>query len=189
MKKHNLIKNKILAIFVVAAFANGACSIESTTNSDTGDGTPNNGYNGNGDYTIEYKDQVASGKIDGNDFTAVGGILEVSSFDDTKYSVEIYGQEVSDPCNSFASGDFQVIFSIPQGEGEYELGFDFDDTSNSQTATMLDSSGDIPSNIIASQGAIEIVDLSSDPVTGRLDIYYDDDSYVNGNFELTDCRL
>jgi hypothetical protein len=42
--------------------------------------------------------------------------------------------------------------------------------------------------LFAKRGAIEITNVSSTSVSGRIDAYADDNNYINGNFEVLICK-
>ncbi|MBN2167401.1 MAG: hypothetical protein JW717_14090 [Marinilabiliaceae bacterium] len=80
------------------------------------------------------------------------------------------------------------MFSVDAKVGVYPLLFDLSGSSESQTLTIY--AGESNMNYIISDGAIEIlsIDSVSNVVTGRIDAFSEDETFVNGNFEATFCR-
>ena len=78
-----------------------------------------------------------------------------------------------------AQGNF-ILFGGEPTIGLYELG-------SSKTVTFVVGGNN---NLVATEGAYEIltVDTVDNMVTGRMDITYDGDNSVNGNFSITYCR-
>ncbi len=124
-------------------------------------------------------DQAPQGLMEGADWTMVSAVV---TDDGDSLDVELYPIEV-EPCDSFASTDSSIIFSVPKREGERPLNFSFGDLANSQTITFVPSPG---SNIIASQGLIVIEALSAEEVTIGL-VADADDSSINGRFTTAVC--
>ena len=138
-----------------------------------------------GGYIYSFKNQNLQGIINGKSWTFIDGEAEEDFFTAGKISIELGAVELTDPCNSFLEG-LRVFFSVNNTIGIYELQFDFDNTDNSQTVTLFDpDDGNL--NIIANQGAIEILTIEVDEITGRIDVYFDEETNVNGNFSVTYC--
>lgn len=136
--------------------------------------------NPTGSGSLEFKDQVLSGKIDGEDFTFVIGRAERATFPEGEYRFELTSVGSSSICDEFFLDGNQVIFTLPLATGVVTL-------SNDNSVTLLE--GDDLLNIIATQGKIEIqnIDTDNNTITGRLVAHFDNDSSVNGNFTITLC--
>lgn len=126
------------------------------------------------------------GQINGKSWSFVDGSAEISSFDDSKISIELGAQELEDPCDIFGSSGLRVFFSIKNEVALTELNFSFEESG--QTVTLFDPEGTL--NIIVSTGAVEILSISDTEVSGRIDARYEGDSGdgVNGNFTVTFCK-
>ncbi|WP_422360808.1 hypothetical protein [Reichenbachiella sp.] len=136
----------------------------------------------------DFKDQTAQGLINGKSWSFVSGRSSVSN---GELSVSLGADTDYVPCESFSINGLNIFFTVDNEVGLYELKFDFEDLDNSQTATFYDpDGGEFGLNIIAVEGAIEILSVSSSEVRGRLDIRDGDDnsSSVNGNFTVTLCE-
>lgn len=124
-------------------------------------------------------DQLPQGLMEGEDWTMVSAVVEDRG--DT-LSVELFPVQV-DECDSFASADSQIMFTVKKELGEYPLNFSFTDIANSQTVTFYTPEG---VNVIASEGLIVVETLSEDEVTIGL-VADMDDSSVNGRFTTKIC--
>ena len=130
---------------------------------------------------IEFKDQDLQGIINGKSWVyKIGRVV----FDQNRLFMNIYEESSTDICNDFPSGNL-VLFSIPNSRGYIEL--KVGDFNTSQTVTLYDDSS--IENIIATQGAIEIltIDLDNKIVTGRMDVRTLTGDFMNGNFTLDYC--
>ena len=136
-------------------------------------------------------DQDLQGKIGGVSWTwegtENGGLAE--EWPAGKLAVEIRDIAAAggDPCAAlaFSATNYNVFFTIPKAPvdavGLYELGI-----AAGQSVTLYDG----VTNYICLEGAVEILSVSTTPgglVTGRMDVSYDDNSTVNGNFTVTYC--
>ncbi|UXX80457.1 hypothetical protein N7E81_05005 [Reichenbachiella carrageenanivorans] len=146
---------------------------------------------GGSDSSYEFKEQVAQGTINDKDWTLGSGYASSSSND--RLSINLFGKDFETPCDVFSDRGVLIFFTLDNKVGVTELKFDFDDLDNSKTATFLDpdAGGDFgPLNIIATEGAIEILSVTDSEVKGRLDIRNggDNTSSVNGNFTIDICQ-
>ncbi|MEP1097104.1 MAG: hypothetical protein ABJG78_18465 [Cyclobacteriaceae bacterium] len=136
----------------------------------------------------EFIDQNAQGMIDGISFTFAVGTSEVRN-DGEDLSVDFYDvtEELTDVCGFFGFGDsVSVFFSIPNAVGVYELSFSLDNLEDGRTVTMFNPAKTL--NILATEGAVEILSISDTEVTGRIDARAGDGDAINGNFTLTICE-
>ena len=115
-----------------------------------------------------------------------------------KDTVESWSFDFSDqrdaefPCNYPQYEVGKVMFSAKDADlGEKQLNMSFNFKKNLTVTLVYDQdSAKGPMNKIASSGAYEItkVDLEGEKVIkGRMDIYIDDDNFVNGTFEARYC--
>lgn len=132
----------------------------------------------------EFKDQNLQGKIDGIDFNLGDGVVDLFN---EELSFNLYSdQESTAACDLFRFGEFvQVFFTIPDETGLVELFINFS-SGDGESVTMFNPDGSL--NIIATVGAIEITEISQTTVSGRMDIKYDVNNYVNGNFTADFCN-
>lgn len=131
---------------------------------------------------VNFIDQNLQGSIDGVDFNlgeakAVisNGTISVDMFDTN--------EEIDDVCTAFGGDEVRVFFSIPSEVGVTNLNLDF---TSGQTITLFNPATTL--NIIAAEGAIEILTITETQVTGRIDARAGDGDQVNGNFTLTICN-
>jgi len=139
--------------------------------------------------SYDFVDQNLQGSIDGIPFELGQGIVELTtSFEEEEQlSFDLFDVDESqaDFCDFFGFGDeVSVFFSIDRAVGIYELSFDLNSFSG-QTITLFNPDGAV--NNIASIGAVEILTITDEQVTGRIDATLDSESTINGNFTATFC--
>lgn len=134
--------------------------------------------------TYSFINQNLQGTIDGIPFTLKGGRFE-DGFEENEISIDLYDtNEQGDIC-SILFGEFvNVFFSIPRAVGLYELSFNLD-SFDGRTVTLYNPDNSL--NIIATEGAVEILSISDTQVTGRMDVRFDEENAVNGNFTVELC--
>lgn len=187
------IKMKTLAQFLITFFLPlffVACTVDDSE--EENEIINANSNNNTTNYTVSYKNQMLSGKIDGKSWTALGGRVSSSS---THY-FHIADTLSADTCTNFLNQESRVIFSHDNPNntivqlGEHPLVLDWSNTSNNKTITLVRYKNGTPHNTIVDKGAYEIlsVDTIKNIINGRMDAFYDDDNFVNGNFELKYCR-
>ncbi len=161
--------------------------------------TEDDELNPTSNYTVEYQNQTLQGKINGVDWIAVSGTATSSGLgvDTFSHLLSIVDTTVDTLC--FVSGGAsrsRVLFGYQDENqivvpGEKTLKLDFGSTTENFTVTLVfqDDQG-TPQNLIATKGAYEIlsVDTVSRMITGRMDVKYDDNSFVNGNFTIRYCN-
>lgn len=133
----------------------------------------------------DFKDQNMKGTIDGISWQVVSGKAEVSTSANDKYFLNFSEKTIDNACNDFVFDGNRVFFSIPNAVGLYELQINTS-TGDGQTATLFKGSEFL--NIIATEGAIEILTITDALVTGRIDAKADSESSVNGNFSVPLCK-
>lgn len=134
---------------------------------------------------FDFIDQNLQGTIDGISFTLGEGRAEESISNSEELSINLYdiSEDIDDPCDfNFFGEHVRVVFTIPNAVGLYELGDTDEDLA--RTVTLLNPSG--PTNIIALDGAVELLTITSSEVTGRIDARSGSDA-VNGNFVVPIC--
>jgi hypothetical protein len=161
-------RTKILSLFLIVAF--GCSKTEETPSS-----------------TYEFKNQDVTGKINKVAWTYADGYADVSSSSgsEPRVRVSLVLAQSKKGCDIFLATGNQVVFSLPAKVGLYKLSFNLNGGTG-YTATLLENAT-IPNNLIASDGAIEILTLTSTEITGRMDARYDGESFVNGNFKVAIC--
>ena len=135
--------------------------------------------------SFEFINQNLQGSINGETWNFESGDAGESTFDEGQLFVTLYGTMVEDPCEAFGVVGNSVFFSIPNEIGVHELHLNFEEGSG-QTATLFDDSETL--NIIATEGAIELISNTNGTLTGRMDARGNDNSAVNGNFSVPICQ-
>lgn len=134
-----------------------------------------------------FKDQTLSGKIDNIGWIYGDGY---SSIDGDYADITLVTDQIEDEgCNIWDIEGNYIFFYVPATVGVHPLKkLDLSGSlEDNQTVTLLVNE-DIPVNIIAQKGAIEILTISETQITGRIDARFDDESFVNGNFTVTICQ-
>jgi len=125
------------------------------------------------------RSRVASGKIDGVDWTFVSGAATVT---EGKLMIELASIENDKPCDVFGPKGDQLLFTrIPEGPGETQL-------SMENTLTFFSSKDGQSMNYIATEGQIVIDEVTAIEVKGALVSTFDDSNHINGTFTLTLCN-
>lgn len=151
----------------------------------------------NSNYTPSYLNQNLQGKIDGGAWElSAGNVNSGESFSDsTKISHFFTASDTSDSDSCLTSyyGSTKILFSIEDANellsvGSHKLKLEFNSTNN-KTVTFYTFKDGTSYNWVATKGAYEIlsVDTAQGLVTGRMDVEYDKNNYVNGNFTMKYC--
>lgn len=175
-------KNLILFIIISAIVVSGCKKKEDD------DPTPSK-------YKVNYKNQVLQGKINGETWIYAQGEVSSTSWDvgEISHYFEIIDTAQSDSCFIISGKRSKLIFHTDD-TGKiiqptvHELYIDWN-TLEGKTVTLVSYSETSVDNIIAAEGAYEIisVDTVAKLVTGKMDAYIDKDNFINGNFTLKYC--
>lgn len=141
------------------------------------------------DETPSCTEANASGNIDGKPFNFQAG----NAFDNSDGSVDIrlYSDEmvISDICTfnpSFGDNSVNIFGDLPSATiGRIEL-FLEPDWSDGYTLTLFDEEDF--NNIIATEGFIEITEVTDETISGILDVDAGGGDSVCGSFTLTRCQ-
>lgn len=123
-------------------------------------------------------EQNLQGKIGGQSWEHQSGRSKADFFENFFNDLrESLDSNICSASNA-ADGNF-ILFGGEPTVGLQELG--------TKTVTFVIDGNN---NLVATQGAFEIltVDTVADMITGRMDVTYDGDNSVNGNFSMTYCR-
>jgi hypothetical protein len=128
-------------------------------------------------YSYSFKNQVAQGKINGENWVFLAGTASESSYAENQLLIQLF--EVSpqgDSCSGFNKSKYEVSFRVSNVPGIYKLGF----------GSQVSFTG----NKVTSLGAIEIIkfDDIKKTVSGRVDAFAGDSCKVNGSFEVRYCN-
>ena len=162
---------KVLSLALVCAFAMFSCS----KSDDSGDSSSP---------SFSFSNQNAQGKIEGVAFNVEAARANASTFgNDSTFLIELYGDTATEPCLINGFGMDMVFMHLPMEVGLYELSFST--TGTSRTVTLYDTESS--TNVISTDGAVEILEITDNVIKGRIDARYDGDNNVNGNFEARRC--
>jgi len=136
---------------------------------------------GNDDKDFTIPSQEVAGTVNGASWTLVGAYAELDEADGT-VRIELHEDADFDPCSYASPEGNSLFFTVPAEPGRHELSLSF--SGGGQTATFYDGMG---SNVIATEGVIEIDDVTDDQVAGGLNIEAGDDNAVAGMFAADRC--
>lgn len=132
-----------------------------------------------------FKDQDLAGEIEGDSWTYEDGFVEEGTFDGEEIlDINLFLAQEDPACETFQREGDEVFFFVPNAVGLYKLSFDLN-AFDGQTVTLLDDEETL--NVIATEGAIEILTITETEVTGRIDARADGQNFVNGNFTVSFC--
>ena len=135
--------------------------------------------------SYKFLDRDLSGEIDNEAWAYEDGYAEIDDFGgEEMLDINLTLVQAQSGCDIFIPEGNQVFFSVPNAVGLYKLSFDFNG-GESQTVTLWDDSKSL--NIICGDGAVQILSITANEVSGRIDARSDKDSHVNGNFTLNIC--
>ena len=131
-----------------------------------------------------FKDDIQDHNLEGliNEVDWVfGSGVAIYDADDDEYLVRLYAEQVDDPCTLQSSVN-KILFTMPNQVGPYALEF------GQHTVTLVeDRESESPMNYIAISGTVEVYQIESQLISAGMAVYVDDQSWVNGQFELTVC--
>ena len=150
-------------------------------------------------YDYDFKDQNLAGTIDGLPFVLGEGRVVVVPYrglfedeeeeDYLSFNLSHVNEQQGDEgvCSSFEGNEVRVIGFIPAEIGIYEFsGADFFEAIVNLSNPV--NPDDIVNNILAPRmGAVDILTITDSEVTGRMDVFIDDESSINGNFSAVVC--
>ncbi len=139
--------------------------------------------------TFEFKNQELQGEIEGKVWRFVSGSARNHAFgDSSEFSINLYAETDSNICR-FSPTEDRVLFSIPKEEEVFELSLSFTGEEESYTVTLFDV--EATNNLIASQGAVQVIRIDSSTSTKSivldLDVRYNADNFVNGRCTIPIC--
>lgn len=136
-------------------------------------------------------DQPLQGKFSGADWTFVSGTAETGTFDTNEWDFDLYNITYVTQ-SPFDTGAYpapykKLMFSIDKipETGNNILNFDFSNQDNIFTVTFYDTDTNL--NTIAANGAVEILSIDANNISGRMHVWSHGDEAnfeVNGNFTV-----
>lgn len=126
-------------------------------------------------YEVNFKSQVPQGNIGSQTWTMNAGMSRSDAANGTRFCV-LSGSTADDPCTLNQSNVNRVMFTFSNSTGLKE---------SEILATFYDAAG----NYIGQykEGAVEITDINDASVVGKVDLYIDDNTFVNGTFSVPNC--
>ena len=140
------------------------------------------GFACGGDDSFEVLEQNLQGVIGGNEWTFVDG--ETNSFlsDETSFFTTLYASDIEN-CGFISSRGHHILASLPNEVGTFELDF-----FEGRTITLVSTGpDDVPVNNIATEGVIEITEITETSIKGGISAATDNDNTINGQFDISIC--
>ena len=133
----------------------------------------------------EFKNQNLQGKIGNVAWQLNSGNAED---DGSELDIDLWVVNETDPCNVLFGDSTRIFFGIDNVVGLTELNLDLTNIFSGQTVTFFIPDGS--QNLVASEGAVEIlsIDTATNLVSGRMDVTFDEETFVNGNFTIDYCN-
>jgi hypothetical protein len=133
----------------------------------------NDGGGGGGSFDVsDIEDQALSGTHDGESWTFVQGETNDFLSDEDSFFVQLY-DEAGTACDFETPSGTSIILRVPKEVGSYGLSF----TNNGYTVTFAVPPGN---NYIATEGVIDVREITATTVTFGLIADYDSDHVANG---------
>jgi hypothetical protein len=118
------------------------------------------------------------GVIDGNSWSLIKGRVIRSKWFVGKYSFDFWDEDVANECYEYTFGGARNLMgSFPLKTGTVKFG-------NMDNMTFFYRNN----NLIATDGYIEITEITEEYVRGNLKAEYNSNNTVSGSFELTFCK-
>ncbi len=127
-------------------------------------------------------DKLLSGLLGNETWTYKYAKVLFNQIDDD-YSIEMYGEQQteSDPCQIFSSGEHHLRISrLPNEVGFYNVPADLN--------VSFDLEGQGANRLDATSGFVEILGTNDFRLNGVMQVSFDDENAVEGNFILEICR-
>lgn len=133
-----------------------------------------------GDGQGSFNDGNASGKVQAKDFTFFSGRTRVHPSGGNQWLIELYSNEITQPCGVSFSPEYYINFSIPKVEGSYEV-------TPSRSVSFVYAIPNGAQVAVATTGDIQIVRIEEGVVTGKIASRFNDDNRINGEFWAQIC--
>ena len=129
----------------------------------------------------DIQEQNLQGLINGVDWVFGSGVAILDS-EDNEFLVRLYAEAAADPC-SLQTEVNKILLTMPNQIGPYELSL------GTNTVTLVEErDDDAPMNYISVQGVVELYELGDDSLSAGMAVMANDNSWVNGQFDITICE-
>jgi hypothetical protein len=135
-----------------------------------GDGGPGGG--------VTISSQPLAGKIGGQPWTFVAGETDAFLSDATSFFTTLYSSSFTACSFGRPTGENEVLLQLPTTAGSYNL-------SLGMNATLYDAASQ--TNWVATRGRVEVTAITATTITGGMNITYNADNTVDGQFSVTIC--
>jgi len=128
-----------------------------------------------------YRTEPVAGKINGATWTFVSGIARNSPYSESTLNLIFVGEATADPCAMFPSK--QIMTSVKANVGLTPLG----QAPDFRSVTFFWQTPEGGINKIATEGSIDVQEITATEVVGRMIATFDGVTFVNGTFRLKIC--
>lgn len=148
-----------------------ACALSGCGGSDSG------GNENGGGGSVEIASGPLTGKVGGATWTIASAQTDAFLSDEEGFWVDAYAENVA-TCGAFGNGN-HLILSVPKTLGTHRLSLSLNGTFVVEGAET--------DNLVATQGAIRVDEVTSAIVRGGLTMSFDANNSVSGEFEAVVC--
>ncbi len=123
------------------------------------------------------------GKILSSAWVYNSGTASNDYSDSTHMYLTLYADTFADPCNSSNNIYNSAYFSILKKVGTYSIGGSFD----SDIWMVIFTDPNWSSFVDISSGTVKITSIDSSSISGYIDVTFDANNYIKGNFTVNAC--
>lgn len=128
---------------------------------------------------VGFSDGNAQGKVHAKDFTVRAG-RTLTYLNGSQWTIDLYDEEMGNPCLLTTLPEYFLTTSIPQEEGDYPL-------SSTRTVSFSKRVSSGTQINVATRGALKIERIENGFVVGRIAAVFDDNNQINGEFTVKIC--
>lgn len=135
--------------------------------------------------TTAVKSQSLTASFEGKPWSFKSGYSSKSFFKESELSFTFTDTLASDTCFLFTYGRNKIITTLPAKKGTYQLGLG----GSQPTVTFYVANGN--KNYVATTGTVEITSIdtvTTNLISGRMSVSYNNNFNANGNFTVKFCR-
>jgi len=135
-----------------------------------------NGQGGNDTFSEE----DAAGRVQMQSFTVQSGRTRIHPIDGNKWLIELYREELAQPCGVSFPPEYYIVFSATKLPGTYPI------TSSNSVSFVHSLPNSVQANV-ATSGEMVIDRIQDGYIVGKIRTEYDSDNYINGVFWARIC--
>lgn len=135
--------------------------------------------------TTAIKSQSLTASFEGKSWSFMSGNTSKSFFKESELFFTLTDTLASDTCSLFTFGRNRILTTLPAKKGTYQLGLG----GSQPTVTFYVANGN--KNYVATTGTVEITSIdtvTTNLISGRMSVSYNNNFNANGNFTVKFCR-